>query len=162
VESTISWDNHRDKELNVTHVMNTSISGSPRYGEILSLISKPRYELPKKTLARISAICREVNWPLPSRQNVDRNPQYKIATSERNLRKSFRAVSCDRHMRRYTLTYFGHGSKTWEQSAEIRVQREQRRADSRDEKQCLKSEYVERCVDNLIVPLMESNHSYDR
>jgi hypothetical protein len=122
--------------------MNTSISGSPRYGEILSLISKPRYELPKKTLVRISAICREVNWPLPSRQNVDKNPQYKIATSERNFRKSFRAVSYDRNMRNHILTYLCHGSKTGEQGSEIRIQRKQRGADSRDKEQCLKSEDI--------------------
>jgi hypothetical protein len=92
-------------ELDITNVMNTSISGSPRYGEILSLMSKPRYALPKKTLVRMSAICRVVNWPLPSRQNVDRKPQYKMATSERNFRKSFEIVSHDQYMRKLTLMY---------------------------------------------------------
>jgi hypothetical protein len=46
-------------------------------------------------------------------------------------------------MQRYKLTYLRHGSKTWEQSAEIRIQREQRREDSGDEEQCLKSEDIE-------------------
>jgi hypothetical protein len=55
-------------------VTKTSMSGGPSLALMSFMISKPRYDEPKKTLMRIQLIVDSVNLSLARREKVVRNP----------------------------------------------------------------------------------------
>ena len=59
-------------------VTKTSMSGGPSLALMSFIISKPRYDEPKKTLMRIQLIVDSVNLSLARREKVVRNPRQPL------------------------------------------------------------------------------------
>lgn len=70
-------------------VMKTSMSGGPSLALISFMISKPRYDEPKKTLMRIQLILDSVNLSLARREKVVRNPTQPLTPGHYKHRSNF-------------------------------------------------------------------------
>jgi hypothetical protein len=70
-------------------VMKISMSGGPSLALMSFMISKPRYDEPKKTLIRIQLILDSVNLSLARREKVVRNPMQPLTPGHYKHRNNF-------------------------------------------------------------------------